>query len=331
VGADPQYKERVAEVLAEAAGRRSKEPPLVKHSCVTALGILGDGDDDTVDKEIRDALMASAKRGEELQRRLSLVALARCAARAGDHEASGRGLAQAQKHCERVLATGRDDLPAWAALSLSLMGHQRSQDHAAVPSGVTSSLRDAVGSRSLERATASALGVGVLRDHDSLEAVRERLDPDQPDEVRSYAALALGMMGAREAADDLRTVLEEEELSPMLRGSASIALRLVGDQQAALGLLDAVEEAEELDDRVALVSAAGVLGDSAAIEPLLALMQDEDEDAELRGSAALALGVLCDDDTRSWTSELSADINYNLLTWTLQDPFGDGLGVLDMR
>ena len=60
-------------------------------------------------------------------------------------------------------------------------------------------------------------------------------------------------------------------------------------------------------------------------------MRDSERDDELRGSAALALGVLCDTRTESWTADISADINYNLLTWTLRDPFGDGLGVLDMR
>lgn len=331
VGADPEYKERVAEILIDAISSRSKEAAAVRHSCVAALGVLGDGDDDKIDKDIRTALLASASRGEELQRRLSMVTLAKATARQGDGKNSGRGLARVQNQLEKQLATGRGDMSAWAALSLSLLGHGRNAEHAAVPSGLASALRDAVASRSDVRAAASALAVGVLRDYESYAQVLERLEDDQPDELRSYAALSLGMMGARESADALRAVLDEEELSPMLRGSVSIALRLLGDEEAVLDLLDAVEDAEEVEEQVALVSAAGVLGDAAAIAPLIALMNDTDAEPALRGSAALALGVLCDDDTRSWTTEISTDINYNLLTWTLQDPFGDGLGVLDMR
>jgi HEAT repeat protein len=332
LGAEPEYKKVVAKALIKALDRSSKEHPSLRHSCAVALGVLGDGDDDRVDKNIRDSLQNAASRGEELLRRLSMISLARASARTGSGKSPDAAVAKTQKFLEVKLATGRGDSPAWAALSLSVLGFGRGHDRGAVPAGITSALRSALGSRSADRASAAALGIGVLRDYDSHDALLARLESDES-EVRSYSALALGMAGAREALPTLRAMRDDPANASdvMFMGSASIALRLLGDETAAVGLIERLDDVEDADEQVALVCAAGVLGDGAALRALVELIDDASRADAVRGAAALALGVLCDERTESWASDLATDINYNLLTWTLQDPFGDGLGVLDMR
>ena len=254
LGARPEYKMAIADVLQNPLKRNSKAHPSIRHSCVVALGALGDSDEDATDKAIRETLMKSASRGEDLQRRLAMVSLAKVAAREGESENDGSGLRKAQKYLASKLSTGRGDIRAWAALSLSVLGHGRNEELAEVPAGISAALRDSLASSSEDRASAGALGIGVLRDYESRDALLRHLGPKEPTNVRGYAALALGMIGAREAIEPLTKLLEEDDLDPSIVGSASIALRLLGEKDAATNLLTQMDqlEGERRPDRTAL-------------------------------------------------------------------------------
>ncbi|MFT7664637.1 MAG: HEAT repeat protein, partial [Planctomycetota bacterium] len=301
LNASEPYKMAIAKVLQEPLESRSKEHPSVRHSCVVALGVLGDSDEDPTDQAIRETLFSSASRGKDLLQRLSMVSLAKVAARVGDSDNTGSGLRKVQKFLSKKLASGRGDIRSWAAMALSILGHDHNRETAEIPEGITNILRDSLNARSEDRAAASALAIGVLRDYDSYSSLLKHIGPKEAAHVRSYSALALGMIGAREAIEPLTKLVSEEDLSPMVLGSASIALRLLGHREAASTLLAQLDDLEETDDQIALISAAGVLGDSTSIELLIELMGDDERDDALRGSAALALGVLCDTRTEAWT------------------------------
>jgi len=331
IGADGTYKDAIAASLMEALDSRSKEPQAVRQSAIIALGILGDNDRDDTDRAIRSRLMRIADRGDELGQRFALMSLAKIGARNGTPGVDA-GLGEVQDFLLRKLSKGRGNVTGWSALALGVLGHHRSLQHEAVPDDVRRALRLSVAqTRSDDKAAACAIGIGVLRDYEAREAVLTRLESTDDADVTSYAALALGMVGATEARGALRELVERDDATPMMLASASIALRLLGDERAAGELAELLEELEETPERIAVVTALGVLGDSASVPVLVDVMKDQDEDGALRGAAAMSLGVLCDDRTAAWTADISSDLNYNVLTWTLEDPFGDGMGVLDMR
>ena len=68
-----------------------------------------------------------------------------------------------------------------------------------------------------------------------------------------------------------------------------------------------------------------------AITAISAILVDSEEDDKLRGVAAFALAELADDSSSVWSESLSTDLTYSTMSWTLESPFGDGSGILDMR
>ncbi len=112
---------------------------------------------------------------------------------------------------------------------------------------------------------------------------------------------------------------------------SAIALRLMGDTSTTTALLERLGTAEELEEKATIVSTLGILHDPRAVPAVSSILGDEEEDDELRGVAAFALAELADRSAESWSEPLSADLTYSILSWTLESPFGDGSGVLDMR
>lgn len=80
----------------------------------------------------------------------------------------------------------------------------------------------------LQRVTLRALG--EIGSDDATEAVAQQLRAED-DEVRSYAARALGMIGDPRAIAPLEDVLAEDEAAPV-RGSAAWALVQIGTEEA---------------------------------------------------------------------------------------------------
>ncbi|MFT6362502.1 MAG: HEAT repeat protein, partial [Planctomycetota bacterium] len=107
--------------------------------------------------------------------------------------------------------------------------------------------------------------------------------------------------------------------------------RLLGDDKATAELLARLEKSEDVDERAGFISTLGILHDPNAIAAVAKILADTEEDDKLRGVAAFALAELADDTSKVWSESLSTDLAYSTMGWTLESPFGDGSGVLDMR
>jgi len=133
-------------------------------------------------------------------------------------------------------------------------------------------------------------------------ALRPLLDDDSPD-VRYATALSLGRLEDRGSVDRLMRMLAEDPES-MPRQAAAVALGDIGAPQAAPALARALFDAPA-DVRFQAASALPLVDPAAAVEPLRRALQDAD--AEVRATAAAALGDLRDDGSRDTLARLVED------------------------
>ena len=327
----PEYKQEVGEALLEVLDRRSKAEAEIMEGAIIGLGLLGDSDGDEMDKEIRQALTRLAQKADGLTSRLAMVSLARVSARPGTNR-PGIGLNDTLGWLERKVNSGKDGVDAWAAMSLSVMAHDLNAAGVAVPESIPKTLRSALKrSKSDALSTSLCVALGLLRDVESIELMENRFSADDNPTVRGAAALALGLLESRDSAEMLRRELIVKDGDPGVLRQVAIALRLLGDDKATEELLTRLEKSEDVDERASYISTLGILHDPDAIAAVSKILADTEEDDKIRGVAAFALAEMADDTSKVWSESLSTDLAYSTMGWTLESPFGDGSGVLDMR
>jgi hypothetical protein len=131
-----------------------------------------------------------------------------------------------------------------------------------------------------------AAPAGAQAPSGGLEALVARLGPGQPTDVRMEAARALGASRDPRALEPLLAALGDDNRD--VRWAAIEALGELGDRRAVPRLVEYLKrpEAYRWGKRLA-ASALGAIGDPAAVEPLAALLGDEDP--FVRRLSALAL------------------------------------------
>jgi HEAT repeat protein len=112
---------------------------------------------------------------------------------------------------------------------------------------------------------------------------------DKDENVREYAAQALGELGDARAVEPLIITLKDKDKN--VREYAAKALGKIGDSRAVEPLIAAMKD-KDYSVRGNATEALGKIGDSRAVEPLIAVMKDKDYD--FRESAAEALGKIGD-------------------------------------
>jgi HEAT repeat protein len=182
---------------------------------------------------------------------------------------------------------------------------------------------------------------------------------EHPGRVAAYA-VALGLSGCREAADDLR-----RRMVALLRHSSTLvehllsASALLDDSMAVDALLEVVAKSKRgrlllvealpalprLGSRAVaerllgwlgggdsgapvVASALGVIGDGCAVKGLVGIVVDAKQGQRLRGAAVHALGNLAEAGRRGlpWNWDLLANIDYRAAPGTLM---GGSTGVVD--
>jgi HEAT repeat protein len=176
---------------------------------------------------------------------------------------------------------------------------------------------------------AYCLALALLGDRDAIPAI-ERRTQNGDENLRGYAATALGLLGAAESVPLLRrVVLEKTRYNPGLLREVAIALALLGDRTLVPYLLERLAGSTSMVESVALSSALGHVGDARAIDALLGIVGDESANETTRAFAAVALGQICDKEALPWNSKLSADSSWLAAPPTYFDPLL-GKGVLDL-
>ncbi|MEW6072227.1 MAG: HEAT repeat domain-containing protein [Planctomycetota bacterium] len=327
------FRRAVLEELGGALASRSGEPDFVRQGAVLGLGLFADGDDEEIDAAARFALTSTLKQGDPLSQRFALIALARAVARPGGSAGTERSLVAAEKLLLGELARGRKDRRSWAALALGVLGHARIAARAPIPADIAAALRHSLGrAKGPPEAAAAALGLGILRDPAAAETILAAFERIEDPLFRACAALALGLVQAREGAAVVRAAFLGEECDVRaLRPDVALGLRLLGDREATGAALARLKASEDPAERAALAGFLAALADPGAAGPLLALATDPAEKAPVRAAAIRGLGRLADPRTLPWSAAYAVDLQYELLTWTLASPFGDGTGLLDWR
>lgn len=327
-GTDEPARRAVSSALLTVLANHGRESRDVQRATVIALGRLGDDDNDDIDGRIRDKLRKLFSSKDAMTRDLARVALARVATRPGQGPEAGAALAPVQSWFLKDLVAGKSTSRPWTVFSLGVLAHRRIQSGRDVPSAVTSSLRQTLSrTRSPRDVGALCIALGLARDAEAQELLSERALGGADDSVRAQAAIALGLIGARGEAEALREVVLNSIAKPLVVREFATALALLGDRSVLPVLVAALREARTLPSQSALAFAIGRVGDTRAVDPLLALLGDEGAPEATRAFAAAALGVVGHADDLPWNSRLAVDLYYGLPPGTLTD---GARGVLDL-
>jgi len=302
----------------------------VKCSAVLALGLIGDADEDEVDRWIRWALNRSARSGDPLERRFAMIALARVGARKGQLTDGFAATSSVRKDLLHHLARARKDLKPWAGLALGVLGWHLYDEGGPVDPNVDRALQRAMRkARGVQDLGAYAVAVGLRGNRDAGEYLLDRMDGIKDEAARSYAALAVGMSGVRGAIEPLQAVLSQAEEDPLMATRAGIALGLLGDSSIVGSLITILEESESEAQRIAAARTLGYLGDRRAVETLCGLITDGEATEAVREAAMAALGFVSDSAATTWRQRLAGGVNYLARTPTLTDARNPG--VLDFQ
>ncbi|MFT7542983.1 MAG: HEAT repeat protein [Gammaproteobacteria bacterium] len=329
--ATPRHQEYALEALLDLLENERKSPRLVKYGLIEAIGVLADSDDEPLDQRARRALHGEVMEGQPVERGLALVALGLCSSRPGE-SAEGRlsSFGAERNYLMRYFIKGKSNTRAWAALALGLQGH-----HVLKAGGKLSvSTGQAVeatfeATRSPLRSGAQALALGLRREFESTEILIDHLKNESDENLRSQIAIALGLLGERSAIEPLESVMENSHHLPSLLRDSSIALAMLGHKGVVLDLVRILRDGPNHYTKSAAITALGFVGDSQAIEPLLEILENTDQQDLTRGFAATALGVICEEDPMPWKSKFSNHLNYQAMTFTMNN--SDGTGVMNFR
>lgn len=322
-----RLKEVVAEFLIEALQKNRRQPVEVKQSVVLALGLVGDADEDSIDQWIRWALNRSAGRGGPIEKRFAMISLAQVGSRGGTGEDAWSGTAECRKDLLHHMMRGKKDVKPWAGLALGVLGSRLAASGVERDASVDVALRRAIkSSKKVDDLGAFALAAGLRRSQEAIPQLLDKLDDVRDETARSYVALALGLLGAREAVEPLQEALANASAEPQLASRAGLALGLLGDTDVVPMLLAMLEEREDAPIRAAVSRAMGYIGDVRSIETLATIGLDEEAENEVREAAVLALGLAAEH-SLPWRALFANGTNYLAQSAVLSSP--EKTGVLD--
>ena len=325
------WRKRIGAALAERLRRNTKERHReVLQSCALAAGLVGTNGDEG--DELRKLLFELPEHTPDQQaRRFALIAAAKAAGNS-DPGTSHRGVEETARFLERQLTRGKAAMRPWAGLAIGVLGHRLARNGdglgggASLARAVRLSLEE---ERNTSRMSAYALGAGLLGDVEAIGILRDKLARVSDDEAQGYLAIALGLLNAREAVEEIHAIVAESQYRPARLKQAAIALGLLGDKHAVGTLVEMLAKSKSLATQAALAAALGFIGDRDAVGPLIRMLADEDASANARAFAAAALGVVAEREPHPWNSKIAADLNYRAATPTLVDATGSS-GILDI-
>ena len=331
-GAPETLRARVAHALLVAIGPHSSEPNEVQGAAVQALGRIGTSGEEPIDEEIRKELerMAYHSSVDRLTRYLAMVALAEVSARPGAGPRPFAGIDPTRKVLVRQLVRNRGQTLCWTALALGLLEeHAAERGETAHPDGA-SALRQLLRKNSgAEVGGAIAIALGLMRDAEASPLLLERLAETGADQMRGYAALALGMIGAPSAVEPLRAVCDAALAQPFTLQNSAIGLTLLGDQETGTRLFELLERASDPEVQASIAAAMGWTKDPRPLSRLCERLLAAETNDTARAWTAVAIGRICDPDDVPWVGRLSIDVQYDVDLPTLIEP-RFLTGVLDM-
>ena len=332
--ADKNFKELKTEIatrLLEDISERSKESTEIQQSAVLALGLLGDSDEDDIDKEIRKALI-ELDLAQPQSRNFAVISLAHVGGRPGHGEGNPiAGYTDAKKALLFDLAKGQSARKSWSGLALGVL--ERSLVDAAQPVLMKESadaLRSELAKANTPRDVgAFALALGIMGDQSGKTELLEKFEQSSDPDTRGYCAIALGLLGDPSVIETIQETVEKSKFQGDLLRSAATALGLLGDKRIVSSLTTMLADAKALSSQAAIAQALGFIGDANSIQPLVDMLKNKSLTGGARGFAAVALGIVGDKEELPWNTKISVNLNYRANTTTLTDSAA-GTGILDI-
>ena len=315
-GMDSLTQSYVPTTLGKLGQRSSLEPVLaafldrdtnnlVRQSAAIALGRLATVEDERA----LDALIDCVREGSDMQtRHFAFISLGKIGARDEVPEAHAEAHESILGLLSREISKpDRRTNRSWAALSAAIYGRA----HVAAQPDLIDRLTVAYEKeRDPSYKAAFALSLGLLEARSAAAAIHEDFLETKDRDFLGYAAVALGFLKRTEAADVLRSTVRDRSTPPTFRLQAATGLGLMADRQAVDVLVDTLQSAQTLGVSSAAAKALGLIGDRAALPPLLGLAQDDGESELTRAFAAVALGIVGEKTELPWNAAISEDNNY---------------------
>jgi HEAT repeat protein len=164
---------------------------------------------------------------------------------------------------------------------------------------------------------AAAIALGLLGGKDATATLRELLATVRDQELRPYAAEALGIARDRESRG-LLLALVKGDGTEQVRYRAALGLGYLADRELVGELVTALHGARSVPVRAALTRVIGEVGDRAAIGALAAIAADTKEDALTRGRAIAALGLIGETSEETWVEPFKRGANRAAATPSLR-------------
>lgn len=323
--------------LTPLIGARARTHALVREGACQALGLLvghehGDARLAGRDVEAVAALTRTALEGQEREAGLSMIALARIAGR-GPLPADALTI-ELRTQLGTWAADAQPGRRPWALLGLGVLLHERARSGAAPALGSLALLEGRLHEASSpEERAAAAVALGLAGHAEAEEALVDGLD-EGDFRIRGLHALALALLPAPGAIQDMRAIVSSGLYRPYLVRDVATALGVLGCDGLGQLLAGKLVTARFMPEKVASLQALAWVTDPGALETLVSVLRQKRirgrrVDDTSRAFAIAAMGALGSRRPLPFNAAWAQEIVWNAAPPSLHEAESGG-GVLDV-
>jgi len=333
IGRDHDRADHFKELFAadlEEKGKVKRSSIYIPQSCAQALGLLAKPFEDKDEKVSTDAKYSKllfelwGNHKDVQTRNFALLSL---------------GLIGGKQNRDILLKefdrASKDQQKPWCALALGVLTffkHEEAKktgvpyEDSVLAETLTKELKDG---KNVSLTGALAISLGLIQARDAADEMRRRmLDNVAKEEMAGYLAIGLALMNDTASIEDINNVVKQSVRRTELLQQAAIALGKLGDKRVAETLQQLMTDGEpNLAKLSAIASALGFIGDQRTIAPLKKMLFDDKLQELSRAFAAVALGGIADKEPMPWNSKIGQNINYRASVETLTNK---STGILDI-
>lgn len=325
-----EEREALIESWLDMLDGRKRFPNELRRGAIQALGLVIDADADGLDRRARAALVSVPDTLADAQcRSFALISLAHIGARPGTGEQPDLAFEQVSQHLLRSLSRGENRMRPWAALAGGVFAHAANEAELPMPNALVDAMRNELSEAgNPELVGALCIGLGLSGDQGAIPELRTTFQDENDAETRGFAAVGLGLLQARESIEEITQVLRRSQYRAELLKRCAIALGLMGDDEVADELVEMLAQASSLAGQASIAEGLGFIGDRRAVSPLGDMLLDPSITARARGFAAASLGLVGARDELPWKTPIVTELNYRDAPETLNDSQGTGIANL---
>jgi HEAT repeat protein len=311
--------------------KNKKRKTLIRQSTVQAIGMVATANDPR-NKEIFKVLENTADKAKDQQmKHYSAISMAYLGVADPDPDGT---LKVVTEYLMDNMKKSSTPYEPWCGLALGVMAFMLNDAGQAIhPSAMDATLDKFRKTKSPESKASYAIALGLMGNEQAKNDIRDSMDRVSETTYRGYAAIALGLLNAKEHMAYISEIVEESKREPDLLKQASIGLGLMKDRNAVSKLLGYLNPEDGKKPRLAVLSAVatalGFIGDKNSVQPLVDTMGNDRITALGRAFAAVSLGMVADKDALPWNSVFGENLNYMAAVSTLVDQ-QTGTGILDI-